>query len=257
MSPQGRIDLNADLGEQPGPVGERTDEQLLSIVSSANVATGGHAGDRVSMRRVSATAAEQGVRIGAHLSYPDREGFGRRAVSMEPAALLASLRQQLAELQEAADAAGTAVSYIKPHGALYNTAAVSDAPAAILVEVAEEHGLPLLTLPEGRLAQLASQAGLPTYAEFFADRAYDPDGRLRSRSRVGSVIDSDAAVVERVVNLVRTQSVVAHDGTVLQVTADSICLHGDTPGAVALSRRVRETLLAERITITTFLAGDG
>lgn len=248
-----RIDLNVDLGELPGETGAQLDAALLDVVTSANIACGGHAGDEDSMRRVARGAAQRGIAIGAHISYPDREYFGRRDVAYTPQALLDALRIQIDDLLAATADAGTGVAYLKPHGALYNAAVINDAPAALLVEVAQHYGLPLLTQPDGRLAQCAAGAGVPVYGEFFADRAYEATGRLRSRSRPGAVITRVDAVRERVLTAVVEQCVVSHDGTRLAMQVDSVCLHGDTAGAVALARAVRESLVAASLTLRPFI----
>lgn len=247
-----RIDLNADLGELPGAAGARLDADLLQVVTSANVACGGHAGDAASMRRVLAIAQANAVSVGAHLSYPDRAGFGRQTMALSANDLLESLWEQLSALQEAAAETGATVSYIKAHGALYHATVMSDAPAALLLEVALKSNLPVLTLADGRLAELAERSELPNYREFFADRAYDPDGRLRNRERPGAVLTDDAVVTSRVVELVRTSSVVAHNGQSLTVTADSVCVHGDSPGAVARAQRIRTALLDQDIVLAPF-----
>jgi UPF0271 protein len=248
------IDLNADLGELPGAAGDALDEALLSLVTSANVACGGHAGDLRSMRRVCRSSAERGIAVGAHVSYPDRAGFGRRPMAIGPAELLGALHAQLDRLLDAATACGGQVRYIKAHGALYNASVVSDAPAALLVDLAAEYRLPLLTIADGRLHCLAGRAGLPVYGEFFADRAYEPDGTLRPRSRAGSVITDPAHVAARISRLVAGGTVEAHDGSEVAVSAHSICIHGDTDGALRLARRVRSDLEASGVTLRPFAA---
>ncbi len=248
-----RVDLNADLGEMPGAGGAELDDALLRIVTSANVACGGHAGDSESMRRVTALAVEYGVAIGAHVSYPDRESFGRRNLTFTPGALLDALRSQLEDLFAAAADAGSAVRYIKPHGALYNASVVSDAPAALLVEIAQEFGLPVLTQQEGRLAQFAAEAGVAAYSEFFADRAYEASGRLRPRDAAGSVIGDPGAVVARVVTAVRHQTLISHDGQQLAITVDSVCVHSDTPAAARLAQAVRHALESAPFALGAFV----
>jgi UPF0271 protein len=242
---RGAIDLNADLGELPGEAGAALDEALLAIVTSANVACGGHAGDADSMRRVGEVAAQRGVAIGAHISYPDRANFGRRDMAFTPSALLDALRSQVDDLLAAAADVGTSVRYLKAHGALYNASVVSDAPAAILAALAQEYGLPVLTQADGTLALTAATAGVTVYGEFFADRAYEPTGRLRPRSARGAVITHPQAVLERVLTAVGEHVVISHDGGVVAVQADSVCVHGDTPDAVSLASRLREGLAAE------------
>jgi len=248
-----RVDLNADLGELPGDAGAMLDLELLDVVTSANIACGGHAGDPGSMRRVADAAAQRQVAIGAHVSYPDREHFGRLDLAFTPQALLAALRSQVEALLGAAAEAGSAVRYIKAHGALYNASVVSDAPATLLVELAREYGLPILTQSEGRLWRIATGSGVTVYSEFFADRAYEATGRLRARSETGAVITHDATVVARVLTAIRDQQVTSHDGATLAVAVHSVCLHGDTPGAHGLARTVRAALDAEPLLICPFV----
>ncbi len=248
-----RIDLNADLGEMPGPAGAAHDALLMDVVSSASIACGAHAGDPASMRRAVSSAGAAGVVIGAHVSYPDRANFGRTPMDLPFAALVAELAAQVRELQAAAAESGARVRYIKAHGALYNSAVAHDDPARGLIEVAGSFGLPLLTIPTGRLAELARAQGIGVYAEFFADRAYEVDGRLRPRSLPGAVVTDPDAVAERTLGAARHGTVASYDGTAVAVAADSICVHGDTPGALTLARRVRESLEAAGVAVAAFL----
>jgi UPF0271 protein len=239
-----RYDLNADVGE-----GYPFDVDLLAVVSSANVACGFHAGDAATMVRTCRLAAVSAVAVGAQVSYRDREGFGRRDVEISGAALVADLTEQVVALRAAAGTAGTEVSYLKPHGALYNRAVHDDVHAAAVVAVCAELGLPVLGLPGSRLLERAVAAGVPAWREFFADRAYDATGRLVPRRAAGAVIADPVEVVERVRRLVGSSTVVTIDDDVIDVAADSICVHGDTPGAAALARAVRAALEAEGVTV--------
>lgn len=248
-----RVDLNADLGELPGPAGAAIDDALLELVTSANVACGGHAGNGDSMRRLAARAASLGVAVGAHVSYPDREAFGRRDLGLPPDALLDSLQAQLDALLDAAAVHATEVRYIKAHGALYNTSVVNDATASLLTELALRYRLPLLTQHHGRLAEVASRAGVAVYGEFFADRAYDRSGGLRPRHEPAAVITDDRVVVSRVIGAVRDAVVLSHDGAPVRVSVDSVCVHGDTPGAVALARQVRCALQEHPVRLVPFV----
>lgn len=250
------VDLNADLGEMPGRLGESLDAALLSVVTSANVACGGHAGDPGSMRRVALAAAAAGVSIGAHVSYPDRANFGRKPVSLAPAQMLDSLRQQMDQLLAAAASVGATVRYIKAHGALYNGSLVSDPPASILIELANEYRLPILTMAGGLLAGHATASGVLVYGEFFADRSYESNGQLRSREHLGAVITEPEQVVRRALRAVREGTVESHYGVELPVTVDSICVHGDTPGAVQLAQRVRDALIAHGVVVRPFRRAD-
>ncbi|MFJ8594661.1 LamB/YcsF family protein [Streptomyces sp. NPDC093598] len=248
------IDLNADLGEGFGRWRLTDDEQLLSVVTSANVACGFHAGDAVTMRRVCELAAERGVRIGAQVSYRDLAGFGRRAMDVPPGELAAEVAYQIGALEVFARAAGARVAYVKPHGALYNRVVRDEEQAAAVVDgvLLADATLPVLGLPGSRLLELAGKAGLPVVTEAFADRAYTDEGTLVPRTLEGAVITDPDAVVERSLGLARSGEVVSRSGTRIEVRARSLCLHGDTPGAVELARRVRERLEASGIRVGAF-----
>ncbi|MEW2813119.1 5-oxoprolinase subunit PxpA [Streptomyces massasporeus] len=248
------IDLNADLGEGFGRWRLTDDEQLLSVVTSANVACGFHAGDPVTMRRVCELAAERGVRIGAQVSYRDLAGFGRRAMDVPPAELAAEVAYQIGALEVFARAAGTRVAYVKPHGALYNRVVHDEEQAAAVVDgvLLADAALPVLGLPGSRLLELAGKAGLPVVTEAFADRAYTDAGTLVPRTLEGAVVTDPDAVVERSLGLARSGEVVSRSGTRIEVRARSLCLHGDTPGAVDLARRVRERLAACGVRVEAF-----
>ncbi|MGC0333314.1 UPF0271 protein [Streptomyces sp. SAI-170] len=248
------IDLNADLGEGFGRWRLTDDEQLLSVVTSANVACGFHAGDAATMRRVCELAAERGVTIGAQVSYRDLAGFGRRAMDVPPAELAAEVAYQIGALEVFARAAGARVAYVKPHGALYNRVVHDDEQAGAVVEgvLLADPALPVLGLPGSRLLERAEKAGLPAVTEAFADRAYTDDGTLVPRGTEGAVITDPLAVVERSVGLARDSRVVSHSGLPIEVRARSLCLHGDTPGAVELARRVRRRLEAAGVRVEAF-----
>ncbi|URN18092.1 MULTISPECIES: LamB/YcsF family protein [Streptomyces] len=248
------IDLNADLGEGFGRWRLTDDEQLLSVVTSANVACGFHAGDPATMRRVCALAAGRGVRIGAQVSYRDLAGFGRRAMDVPADELAAEVAYQIGALEVFARAAGSRVSYVKPHGALYNRVVHDGEQARAVVEGVLLAGgrLPLLGLPGSRLHACAREAGLPVVAEAFADRAYAADGTLVPRGREGAVVRDPDAVAERSVRLARSGTVVSQCGRTLSVRARSLCLHGDTPGAVELARRVRAQLEGAGVRVAAF-----
>ncbi|GLF96463.1 LamB/YcsF family protein [Streptomyces yaizuensis] len=249
------IDLNADLGEGFGHWRLTDDEQLLSVVTSANVACGFHAGDAVTMRRVCRLAADRSVRIGAQVSYRDLAGFGRRAMEVPADELAAEVAYQIGALEVFARAAGSRVSYVKPHGALYNRVVHDEEQAAAVIEGVLLSGerLPLLGLPGSRLHAMAEKAGLPVITEAFADRAYTDDGRLVPRREEGAVIADPAAVVERSVSMARFGTVTARSGAHVAVRAKSLCLHGDTPGAVSLARRVRRELEAAGVRVEPFV----
>ncbi|WOX25580.1 5-oxoprolinase subunit PxpA [Streptomyces solicathayae] len=249
------IDLNADLGEGFGRWRLTEDEQLLSVVTSANVACGFHAGDAVTMRRVCALAAERGVRIGAQVSYRDLAGFGRRSMDVPAEELTAEVAYQIGALQVFARAAGTRVSYVKPHGALYNRVVRDEEQAGAVVDGVLLSGerLPLLGLPGSRLHTVAEKAGLPVVTEAFGDRAYTAEGTLVPRGQEGAVVTDPSQVVERSVSMARFGTVTSHCGRSVAVRARSLCLHGDTPGAVDLARRVRERLETSGVRVEAFV----
>lgn len=237
-----RIDLNADVGELDD--GGVVDAALLRVITSANVACGGHAGDEASMLRVCGAAASRGVAIGAQVSYVDRAGFGRRRLDVGPSTLRAQVRDQLSMLASHAHAMGTSVRYLKPHGALYHAAAQDPEVARAVVGAISDWGVevPVLTLPTSELALVARAQGLVAFAEAFADRGYRPDGGLVPRGEPGDLVHDPEAVTTRVAVMARERAVAAIDGTTLRLRIDSVCVHSDTPGAVALAERVRAAL---------------
>ncbi|MFI2912752.1 LamB/YcsF family protein [Streptomyces sp. PDY-4] len=248
------IDLNADLGEGFGRWLLTDDERLLSVVTSANVACGFHAGDAATMRRVCELAAGRGVRIGAQVSYRDLAGFGRRAMDVPPAELAAEVAYQIGALEVFARAAGSRVAYVKPHGALYNRVVRDEEQADAVVDgvLLADPALPVLGLPGSRLLELAGKAGLPVVTEAFSDRAYTDEGTLVPRGQEGAVVTDQEAVVARSVDLARDGEVAARSGRRIGVRARSLCLHGDTPGAVDLARRVRAALESSGVRVEAF-----
>ncbi|HXW44511.1 MAG TPA: 5-oxoprolinase subunit PxpA [Streptosporangiaceae bacterium] len=238
------VDLNADLGESFGAWQLGDDEALLELVTSANVACGFHAGDPVTIRRTCARAVARGVVIGAQVSYRDLAGFGRREMAVPPVELEAEVLYQLAALDGVARAEGGRVGYVKPHGALYNRA-VWDAEqaAAIAAAVASyNRELPILTLPDSAAAAAAEAAGVPVVTEAFADRAYNDDATLVRRGLPGAVLTDPDVVAARVAGLVTGGTLTSAAGAELSISARSVCIHGDTPGAVRLARAVRSAL---------------
>jgi UPF0271 protein len=250
--PTSRIDLNCDLGEGFGVWQLGDDSALLDLVTSANVACGFHAGDPQIMATVVRGAAARGVAVGAQVSYADLRGFGRRPLEVPADELRADVLYQIGALDALARAAGTRVSYVKPHGALYHRITVDPVQAAAVVEAVAAYGLPLLTLPGTVAAMLATASGVGVFAEAFADRAYTAAGGLVPRGRPGAVISEVAAVVGRVVRLVTEGVVEAVTGEVVPVRADSICLHSDTAGAVAIAGAVRTGLAGAGIELRSF-----
>ncbi|MGX7679047.1 LamB/YcsF family protein [Jatrophihabitans sp. DSM 45814] len=249
-----QVDLNADLGEGFGRWTLGDDEALLDIITSANVACGFHAGDPLIMRRVCELAAARGVVIGAQVGYRDLVGFGRRRIDIAPAELAADVLYQLGALEACARAAGARVGYVKPHGALYNTVAVDGAQAAAVLEAvsAFDPNLPVLTLPGSMLATLADDRGIRAVSEAFADRAYLTDGSLAPRSIANAVLHDSQAIAARAISIVRDRTLTAIDGTSIGIVAESVCLHGDTAGAVENAQAVRKSLLDAGIELGAF-----
>ena len=252
-----RIDLNSDLGEGYGAWTMGDDAAMLAVVSSANVACGFHAGDPAGILSTLREAAARGVAVGAHVGYPDRVGFGRRPMDVAPADLEADVIYQIGALQGLARAAGTRVSYVKPHGALYNTIAhdARQAAAVIAGVRAFDPSLVLMGLAGAPVLAQAQAAGLAVMAEAFADRAYQPDGQLVSRREAGAVLHDPALVAARMLRLATEGVIEAVDGSSLRLEAGSICVHGDSPGAVAMARQIRETLVQAGVTIAPFTGG--
>lgn len=248
------IDLNSDLGEGFGRWTLGDDAEMLGIVTSANIACGFHAGDPLVIRQTVIGARDAGVAIGAHVGYPDLAGFGRRNMDVSSAELVADVIYQIGALQGIARAAGTTVTYVKPHGALYNTI-VHDARQAqdVVTAIREiDPALAVLGLPNSEVLRAAEAAGLRPVTEAFADRAYTPEGTLVSRREAGSVLHDAEQVAARMVQLALEGTLTAIDGSTIQVSADSICVHGDSPGATEMARHVRLALTAAGIDLTAF-----
>jgi UPF0271 protein len=250
------VDLNSDLGEGFGAWTLGDDEALLDVVTSANVACGFHAGDASIMRRVCAAAVERGVAIGAQVGYRDLAGFGRRAMAMEPRELTDEVLYQLGALDGLARVEGGRVSYLKPHGALYNTIVTDPEQAAAVVEAVCRYDstLPVLGLPGSEFLRQAVAAGLTVVPEAFADRGYTVDGHLMSRRLPGAVLHDPDAIAARCVRIATEGTVDAHDGSTVPLAVRSICVHGDTAGAVAITQRVRAALLDAGVLVRPFTA---
>jgi UPF0271 protein len=246
-----RIDLNSDLGESFGPWPMGRDTELMPLITSANVACGFHAGDPGTMRATVALARKHGVAIGAHPGFPDLVGFGRRDLKASPQEIEDFVLYQAGALAGVAAAQGARLQHVKAHGALYNMACRDGAMADALARAvaALDRSLLLFGLPGSELLRAGRAAGLRVAAEGFADRAYEADGSLASRSKPGSVIHDAAIVAARAVRMACEREVVAVDGSVIRVEVDTICLHGDTPGAVELARAVRAALEAAGVTV--------
>ena len=252
-----RIDLNADLAEGLGRWSLGDDEALLDLVTSANVACGFHAGDPNVLRRVCAQAAERGVAIGAQVGYRDLHGFGRRFIDMPAEDLTNDVLYQIGALEAFARVAGTRVTYVKPHGALYNAIVHHEEQAAAVVDavVRYDRTLPVLGLPGSVWLRRAGEAGLGTVPEAFADRAYTAQGTLVSRREEGAVLHDADEIAARCVRMATAGEVVATDGSLVRARAGSLCVHGDTPGAVAVARRVRAALEEAGVTVASFVGG--
>jgi UPF0271 protein len=249
-----KIDLNSDLGESLGAWHMGDDAAMLDIVSSANVACGFHAGDCAGILRTLRAAQARGVVVGAHVAYRDLVGFGRRAMDVDSDDLIADVIYQIGALQGLAKAAGTQVRYVKPHGALYNTIAHDARQARDVITAlrAIDPSLVLVALAGSPLIGWAREQGLRVVAEAFADRAYTPTGALVSRREKGAVLHDEALIAERMLRLVTEGVVEAIDGSLVRLQADSICVHGDSPGAVAIARQVRERLERAGVAIASF-----
>jgi UPF0271 protein len=248
------IDLNADLGESFGRWTLGDDAAMVGLVTSANVACGFHAGDPLTLLRTVELAVAAGVRVGAQVSYRDLAGFGRRFVDASVDELRADVIYQLGALDGVCRAAGTRVTYVKPHGALYNTVVHHGAHAEAVVGAVLAYGpeLGILGLPNSELLRQATAAGIRCHAEAYADRAYNADGTLVSRRDPGALLDDPAVVAERVVRMVTQGRLTAVDGTELEIEPDSVCIHGDSPGAVAMARQVRAALAGAGVGIEAF-----
>jgi UPF0271 protein len=249
------VDLNADLGESFGVWRLGDDEAMLGVVTSANVACGFHAGDPALLLRTCRAAAGRGVRIGAQVGYRDLAGFGRRFIDATPDELSADVMYQIGALQALAHAAGSTVSYVKPHGALYNTIVNNHRQARAVAEAvhAVDPGLPVLGLAGSVFFAEAQQLGLRTVPEAFADRSYRADGQLVSRRERNAVLHNPAEIADRVASMVKAGRVAAVDGSTIPITVESVCVHGDSPGAVQIANAVRHRLLAEAIELKPFV----
>ncbi|WP_417283944.1 LamB/YcsF family protein [Comamonas sp.] len=249
-----KMDLNSDLGESFGAWSMGDDAAMLDIVSSANVACGFHAGDAAGILSTLKAAKARNVVVGAHVAYRDLAGFGRRNMDVASSDLVADVIYQIGALQGLAAAAGTSVKYVKPHGALYNTIAQDKRQATDVINAikAIDPSLVLMALAGAPLIDWARDAGLTVVAEAFADRGYTPQGALVSRREPGAVLHDEALIAQRMLTLAREGRIEAVDGSMVHVQADSICVHGDSPGAVAIARALRQRFEQEGVQITPF-----
>lgn len=249
------IDLNSDLGESFGTWKLGDDDAMLSIVTSANVACGFHAGDPRTTLDTCRAAAGKAVRIGAQVGYHDLAGFGRRFIDVDPADLTAEVLYQMGALDGLAQAAESAIAYVKPHGALYNAIVNHREQAQAVVDAVRTYDptLPVLGLPGSVFLDLARKAGLRTVTEAFADRAYTPSGELVSRRSEGAVLSDPSVVANRVLRLVREGVVEAIDGSTVVVDAESVCVHGDSPDAVEMALAIEKILSDNDIDVSSFI----
>ena len=250
------IDLNADLGEGFGRSRLAEDEALLDLVSSANIACGFHAGDATTMRDTVMAAKARGVTIGAHPSYPDIPGFGRRELGLPPREISRHVEYQLRALRDVCGAERAKLSYVKPHGALYNRAARDPEVARAVASAirAVEASLTLLGLAGSEMARAAAGAGIPFASEAFVDRAYKPNGTLVPRAEPGAVIHDVKSAVQRAIMLVKGQTITADDGSELHISAQSLCVHGDNADSAPILRALNARLRESRVTIAPFAA---
>ncbi|GAB3186909.1 LamB/YcsF family protein [Nesterenkonia suensis] len=251
-----RIDLNSDVGESFGNWRIGDDGAILQIVSSANIACGFHAGDPLTIQGTARIAAEHDVAIGAHIGYRDLAGFGRRHLECSYDELAADVRYQLGALQAMAGAAGARIRYVKPHGALYHSMIAHETHSRAVIDTLADYDpeLPVLLLPGSVALQHAAEAGLRGVAEAFADRNYNPDGTLVSRREPDAVLHDTAQVVENMLRLAQDREIIARDGTRVPADAESICVHGDTTGAVEMAQAVRAALEEAGVEIRSFVA---
>ncbi|NJE02650.1 LamB/YcsF family protein [Thermococcus sp. MV11] len=246
-----KVDLNSDLGESFGRYRLGLDEEVMNHITSANVATGWHAGDPLVMRKTVRLAGEKGVAVGAHPGYPDLLGFGRRYMKLSPEEARTYILYQVGALYAFARAEGIELQHVKPHGALYNALVKEEELARAVIEgIADfDRNLIFVTLSGSRPAEMAEEMGVKVAHEVFADRAYNPDGTLVSRSRPGAVIHDKEEIAERVISMVKDGGVRAINGEWVELKADTICVHGDNPKAVEIASHIRKVLEEEGVRI--------
>lgn len=246
-----KVDINSDLGESFGRYKLGLDEEVMNYITSANVATGWHAGDPMVMRKTVRLAKEKGVAFGAHPGYPDLLGFGRRYMKLSPEEARNYIIYQIGALYAFTKAEGVELQHVKPHGALYNTLVKEEELARAVIEgIADfDKNLIFVTLSGSRPAQIAEEIGVKVAHEVFADRAYNPDGTLVPRSKPGAVIHDKEEVAERVISMIKDNRVRAINGEWIELKADTICVHGDNPKAVEIAKHIREVLEREGVKV--------
>lgn len=249
-----RIDINCDMGESYGNFSIGNDKAIFPYITSCNIACGFHGGDPWHIEKTIQGALAYGVQIGAHPSYPDLAGFGRRKMQIKPDELRAIVKYQVAALKGMVESLGGKLTYVKPHGALYNTAAHQEDEALAIIKAIQEidNELYLMGLAGSPIADLAQKLQIPFIAEAFADRKYMSDGKLRSRSEIGAVIDAPLQAAQQVVDIVLQNRVETYEGEIWPLQAQSICIHGDNPAAVAVLEAIDEQLSLNKITKSAF-----
>lgn len=248
------IDLNCDLGESFGAYKMGMDEEILPLITSANIACGFHGGDPLIMERTVALCKVHGVRPGAHPGFPDLNGFGRRNMNLSPKEVKACVTYQIGALKAFCDSASIRLYHVKPHGALYNMAAVDYKLAEAICEAIHDvdDSLVLLALSGSEMLRAAGECGISSASEVFADRAYERDGTLVSRSRKGAVIEEKEAAVKQVVRMAKEGRVRAISGEDISIKADSVCVHGDGRNALSFVKRIQEELAVKGIEVKGF-----
>ena len=247
-----KIDLNCDMGELPEAIADGTQESLMPSFTSINVACGGHAGDDATMRLTIQQALRHQVSIGAHPAYPDRENFGRTELNLSATEVADSVFQQVRTLASIATELNVQITHVKPHGALYNQAVRNRPLAQAIAEGVGRysHNIVLVGLADSPMLEVFAQAGFPVAAEAFADRLYEPDGTLRSRKHLDALIRDPAKAAAQALSIAQRSSVIARDGTIVPVHAQTICIHGDTPGAPQIAEAVAKTLREAGVTLS-------
>jgi UPF0271 protein len=251
-----RIDLNCDMGESPEAIADGTQEALMRSITSVNVACGGHAGDPQTMKTTIEQALRYNLAIGAHPGYPDRANFGRLELHLSPEEIAKSVYEQVSALAKIATACGVQLSHVKPHGALYNQAVQdSELARAIASGVARwRTDVVLVGLADSPMLELFREAGFPVAAEAFADRRYEPNGTLRSRKHNDALIRDPAEAARQALSIVESQTVIACDATKVAINAQTICIHGDTPGAPQIAAQVAKTLREAGVNVRALIA---
>ena len=248
------IDINCDMGESFGNYHIGNDQEIFPFITSSNIACGFHGGDAVHMENTIRRAIDHGVRIGAHPGYPDLAGFGRRKMDLPSHELKAIIKYQLAAIMGMAKSLGTAVKYVKPHGALYNEAADSERIAAILIESVQEinRSIPIMGLAGSHFQEICNQQEVAFVAEAFADRSYESNGKLRARALEGAVITNPEKAVAQVLDIIFKKQITSYDGITFSQPAQSICIHGDNPAAVAILKAIDQALQEQGVEKKSF-----